>query len=68
MEEKKILTPSEICKIAGISKNTLFDWEKKELIPKAKRDWRGWRVFSEKDLQKVLEIKNTKKLQNLGEQ
>lgn len=67
MEKKPMLTPSEICKKAGISKNTLIDWEKKDLIPKAKRDWRGWRVFSEKDLKEVIKFKNTKNLTKPGE-
>ncbi len=57
---KKEFTPTDVCKEVGISKNTLFRWEREGLIPSAKRDWKGWRVFSEEDLQEVLKVKNTR--------
>lgn len=63
-EKKKSYSASEICREAGISKNTLLRWESEEKIPKAKKDWRGWRVFTEDDLQKVLKYKEEKALKN----
>lgn len=38
----------EICRIAGISRNTLFRWLKVGIISEPeRRDWRGWRLFSQ---------------------
>ncbi len=55
-EDKKKYTAHEICKTFDITKNTLFKWEREGKIAKVKKDWRGWRVFSEKN---VAEIKKT---------
>lgn len=36
---------AEVAELAGVSKNTLIEWEKKGLIL-PDRDEKGWRVFS----------------------
>ena len=39
---------SEVCSIVGISRNTLFTWCKKGTIIKVEhRDYRGWRLFTQ---------------------
>jgi predicted site-specific integrase-resolvase len=41
----------EVCRIVGISKNTLFRWMKKGVAGKQLyRDWRGWRLFTQNQL------------------
>ncbi len=36
----------EVCRMIGISKNTLFRWLKDGLFSGVEyRDWRGWRLF-----------------------
>lgn len=38
----------EVCRMAGISKNTLFRWIKAGMLSEAAyRDWRGWRLFNQ---------------------
>jgi hypothetical protein len=38
---------AEVCRMAGISKNTLFRWLKKVIFSDVEyRDWRGWRLFT----------------------
>ena len=38
----------DVCRISGISRNTLFRWIKAGTIGESEhRDWRGWRLFSE---------------------
>ena len=66
-ENKKSMTPTEICQIAGISKNTLLRWEREGLIPKAHKDWRGWRAFTDADLEKVLSVKRNKASKHINE-
>jgi DNA-binding transcriptional MerR regulator len=39
---------AEVCRMAGISRNTLFRWLKEGMICEtARRDWRGWRLFTQ---------------------
>jgi hypothetical protein len=39
---------AEVCRMAGISRNTLFRWVKEgNVIEPTRRDWRGWRLFTQ---------------------
>jgi excisionase family DNA binding protein len=54
---KRYYRVSEVCNVLGIFKNTLYNWEKKGKIPKAYRDpMSGWRLYSEKDIEKIKRI------------
>ena len=44
---------SEACKKTGISRATLFRWLKSGILEKPNRDRRGWRMFTEGDLNKI---------------
>ena len=49
----------EICKLTGISKNTLLRWIKNNTFSIAgSRDRRGWRLFNENDLKRLKEEVN----------
>ncbi len=37
-------------------KTTLIRWEKEGLIPKARRDSRGWRYYSKEEVQKIVSL------------
>jgi len=38
---------AEVCRMVGISRNTLFRWLKEGMISDIEyRDWRGWRLFT----------------------
>ena len=42
------------------NKTTLIRWEESGLIPKAKRDSRGWRYYTEQEIEYILKrIKET---------
>ncbi len=41
---------AEICARVGISRATLFRWLKAGVLQKTYRDRRGWRMFTENDL------------------
>jgi DNA-binding transcriptional MerR regulator len=44
----------EVCRIAGISKSTLFRWlEENVLDGPTERDWRGWRLFTHSQIEKI---------------
>jgi predicted site-specific integrase-resolvase len=38
----------EVCRMVGISRNTLFRWLKRGILSEPEyRDWRAWRLFTE---------------------
>lgn len=53
LDIKKRLTLTEVASIVGVSTKTITRLEKSGKTPKAKRDWRGWRVYDEQDLSKI---------------
>jgi excisionase family DNA binding protein len=46
------LTITDVAKRLNISTKTIVRWEKAGKIDRAKRDWRGWRIFQEEDINK----------------
>ena len=47
------LTITEISKELGVTTKTIMRWEKAGKVEKAKRDWRGWRIYTHDDLQEL---------------
>ena len=57
MSETKLFTAQQVAEKLGISKQTLFRYEKKGVFPKAKRNLiNRWRQYSEEDLKKLKEV------------
>jgi predicted site-specific integrase-resolvase len=44
---------SEACKKAGISRATLYRWLKAGILKKYCKDRRGWRLFTQADIDKI---------------
>lgn len=55
--EDRIYT-AEAAKKAGISKATLLRWLKEGKVPEVARDIRGWRVFTEEEVERIREYAN----------
>jgi DNA-binding transcriptional MerR regulator len=54
LEGKSYYRTAEVCRITGISRNTLFRWMKEGVfIEPASRDWRGWRLFSQTQVDRL---------------
>ena len=47
------LSIKEVAKQLGVTTKTITRWERAGKIKPAKRDWRGWRVYSYKDLDEM---------------
>ncbi|MFZ5863308.1 MAG: MerR family transcriptional regulator [Nitrospirota bacterium] len=43
----------QICDAYDISKATLFRWERQGLISGVGRDWRNWRIYSDKNRREI---------------
>jgi len=57
---RKKYKTSEICTRFDISRATLFRWESEGLLRGVERDWRGWRVYTEQNLQTIAKIIKSK--------
>jgi len=45
---------TEVCRIVGVSKNTLFRWLKDGVFSDIEyRDWRGWRLFTAAQVESI---------------
>lgn len=44
---------TEVAKDLGVTAKTITRWERAGKIKPAKRDWRGWRVYSKEDLSEM---------------
>ncbi|RKX18304.1 MAG: hypothetical protein DRP26_05440, partial [Candidatus Zixiibacteriota bacterium] len=60
MSKENFYTTKDVLKKVKISRNTLFLWLKKGKIPEVARDRNGHRLFTQKDIQKILNFKNKK--------
>lgn len=57
--ENSFLTITEAARMVGVSAKTIVRWEKSGKVRRSKRDFRGWRVFDEKDLKKLKTFRET---------
>ena len=47
------LSITEVANELGVTTKTITWWEKSGKIKSAKRDWRGWRVYSQEELDEM---------------
>ena len=47
------LSITEIAEHLGVTTKTITRWEKAGKVKRAKRDWRGWLVYSSEDLEEM---------------
>ncbi|MFQ5963582.1 MAG: MerR family transcriptional regulator [Candidatus Scalinduaceae bacterium] len=53
------LTISEVAERVGVTTRTIKRWEDTGKVGKAKRDWRGWRVYDHEDIEELIEFHDT---------
>ncbi|PIW62804.1 MAG: hypothetical protein COW13_02390, partial [Candidatus Omnitrophica bacterium CG12_big_fil_rev_8_21_14_0_65_50_5] len=53
------MTITEVAQKVGISTKTIIRWEKMGKVRKAKRDWRGWRVYDPSDFNQIKNFRET---------
>ena len=47
------LSITEVARQLGVTAKTITRWEKTGKVKRAKRDWRGWRIYSKDDLDEM---------------
>lgn len=50
---------NDILKKIDRNKNTFLRWEANKLVPKAKKDSRGWRFYTESEVNKIVRLIKT---------
>lgn len=53
------MTITDIAERIGVTPKTIIRWEKSGKVNRAKRDWRGWRVYDKNDFKKLKNFKET---------
>lgn len=53
------MTITDVAERLGVTTKTIVRWEKAKKVNRAKRDWRGWRVYEKGDYRLLKEFKDT---------
>jgi DNA-binding transcriptional MerR regulator len=53
------LTLGEVSERVGVTARTIRRWEASRKVKRAKRDWRGWRVYEHEDIEELIEFHDT---------
>jgi DNA-binding transcriptional MerR regulator len=61
MKKRDYYWAQEVAEKFGVSKKTLFIWERGGKISKIPKDWRGWRMYNESHLRQVAKVIEEKK-------
>ncbi len=51
---KKMMSVTEAAESVGVSRRTLMRWEAAGKVAKAKRDYKGWRVYDHDDVEELI--------------
>ena len=54
MEKNQRITITEAARKVGVSPRTIRRWEKAGKVATGKRDYRGWRVYSPADVERLV--------------
>ena len=47
------MTRTQVCQLLGVAPKSLYLWERSGKLPPPRRDRRGWRQYSEADIEKL---------------
>lgn len=55
---QEVYTTQQVADIVGVHKNTVLNWIKTGKMDDVRRDWKRHRIWTKRDLQRLIEIKN----------
>ena len=47
------MTVTQVAELIGVVPRTILRWENSGKVKRSKRDWRGWRVYTDEDLDEL---------------
>ncbi len=53
MKKNGKLTITQVAQRLGVASKTIMRWERSKKVAPSKRDWRGWRVYDEVDIERL---------------
>ncbi|MFH1776282.1 MAG: MerR family transcriptional regulator [Candidatus Omnitrophota bacterium] len=53
------MTITDIARTLGVTTKTIMRWEKSGKISRPKRDYRGWRVYTQEELESIRSFHET---------
>jgi DNA-binding transcriptional MerR regulator len=53
------MTITEVAEKIGVVPKTIIRWENSGKVRKAKRDWRGWRVYTKEEFKDLVNFVET---------
>ena len=53
MQKNSKLTITEVAERLGVTPKTIMRWERTGKVNASKRDWRGWRIYEESDVERL---------------
>ena len=53
MSKGNKLTITQVAQRLGVTPKTIMRWERAGKVGPSKRDWRGWRVYDEADMERL---------------
>jgi len=56
--QERIYRTSEVLKIVGVSRATLYNWFRDKKIKDVARDRNNYRIFNKKDIGRIVDYKN----------
>ena len=59
MANGRMKSVTEVAAMIGVTPKTIVRWEKSGKVNRAKRDWRGWRVYDKDDFRRIKDFKET---------
>jgi len=67
LKQKKMLRVKDVEKLIDRDRNTILRWEREGKIPHPQKDSRGWRYYTESDIQVILSyLKNNNPCYNMN--
>lgn len=53
MMKSNKLTITQVAEKLGVATKTIMRWERSGKVGPSKRDWRGWRIYDESDVERL---------------
>ena len=55
--DEETYTTKQAADAVGVHKNTILNWIRGDKVPDVRRDWKGYRIWSRRDIENLLLVK-----------